>query len=204
MDNTLYNGKHLCVFGCLMTNLGMNIKSEMLKWLESEYHVFCVPQDPPGTLFEYPAIYYTCRMAIDLNKPVLYIHTKGAAHHAKVQSYVRRMWQNEFTYPKAADYFNTVNTDCPTVACPITSSDRITWLNSWVINPAAAKLLINKLHICSNRLYFEGLFRDNGDPDRELKSNVVGIVHSGVNSPSDVWKLVKEYMRLHNYAMEEN
>ena len=203
MDNTLYKGKHLCVFGCLLTKNGIAIKDEMLQWLKPEYHVFCIDQQPPGKLYEYPAIKYACQLAVDMNKPVLYIHTKGAAHNALVQSYVRKMWKNEFTYPNSMNYFNTVNTDNPTVACPITSSDRITWLNAWVINPSSAKLLLTQLHISDNRLYYEGLFRDNGKPYRELISNVIGIVHHDIDTPNNVWDLVKQYIYDHGYINKD-
>ena len=48
--------KNLCVLGCLLTEAGKAIKTEMLSWLEQEYDVLCIDQNPPGSMFEYPPI----------------------------------------------------------------------------------------------------------------------------------------------------
>lgn len=41
-----YNpNKPLCIFGCLLTERGMQIKQEMLSWLQSKYSVrLCPPK----------------------------------------------------------------------------------------------------------------------------------------------------------------
>jgi len=92
------DNKHLCVFGVLKTAEGLKIKEEMLEWLNPLYNVLCIEQDPPGTMFEYPAIKYALKLSIEMNEPVLYIHTKGAANKKTwYQTGVRNIWKNEFS-----------------------------------------------------------------------------------------------------------
>ena len=66
----------ICVFGVLKTKDGIKIRDEMLQWLEPLYDVLKIEQDPPGKLVEYPAIKFACQSAIEMNEPVLYLHTK--------------------------------------------------------------------------------------------------------------------------------
>ena len=173
--------KYPCVFGCYLTEEGKRIKSEMLKWLNNEYAVFCVDQDPPGKLFEYPALKYAIQMAIDISAPVLYLHTKGAGNPVRGtapcaaypvgyraidcmptnrknedwQQCVRNMWKHEFTVNKMA-YFNAVMTNTPMVACPYHSkNNKITWQNGFVMNPLAAKEVLKTFRLTSNRYYYE-------------------------------------------------
>ena len=61
----------LCVLGVLKTSKGLQIKNEMLSWLNTKHNVFCVEQEPPGKLFEYPAIYYAIKLAIEMKERVL-------------------------------------------------------------------------------------------------------------------------------------
>lgn len=186
--------KKLCVFGCLLTEEGKKIKEEMLKWLNPNYNVLCIKQEPPGKLFEYPALKYAIKIAIELNQPVLYIHTKGAGNPVRGtapcaaypvgyraidcmpankknedwQGCVRNMWKHEFT-ENIEKYFEVVNTDEPVVACPYHSkTNKITWQNAFVMNPAAAKEVNKSFHQTSNRYYYECIFDGT-------KVNVVGI-----------------------------
>lgn len=175
---------NLCVFGCLLTDYGMQIKQEMLSWLSTEYKVFCVDQEPPGTLFEYPGIYYAAKLAIDANYPVLYVHTKGAANkipsyhtkmmsskfnvpsHAKpedCQRVIRNLWRHEFTGNRLYEYLRAVNVNTPMVACPYTGPSKTTWWNGFIINPLAAKILLPKLQISTYRWYYERLFANFAD-----------------------------------------
>ena len=147
--------KNLCVFGILTTDEGMRIKSEMYSWLEPLYNIFPVEQEPPGSLYEYPALYFTIRLAIDSKLPVLYIHTKGAGHpKCHFQSSVRNMWKHEYgNSSRIGDYFNG-KTDA-VVTTPISGPHNITWFNSFVITPKAATILLPHFHFDSDRFYYE-------------------------------------------------
>lgn len=148
----------LCVLGVLKNKKGLSIKKEMLSWLNPLHDVLCIEQDPPGKLFEYPAIYYTLKLAVDMNEPVLYLHTKGAANEAWYQVPVRNMWKNEFGTSNINEYLNFVNTNEPAVATPISGDKGMTVFNGFIINPAAAELLLKTFHKSNNRFYFENLF----------------------------------------------
>ena len=91
----------ICILGCLDNKEGKEICSEMLKWLEKEHSVFVVHQAPPGKEFEYPAIKKVLDCAIQLNEPVLYLHTKGAGNPIPTY-YKERMMAPEVNYPKEA------------------------------------------------------------------------------------------------------
>lgn len=182
----------LCVFGCLLTEEGKKIKEEMLKWLEKEYDVLCIDQKPPGKLFEYPAIKYTCKLSIETNEPVLYIHTKGAANkipedyeHRMMspsidypksatpedcQKIVRNMWRHEFTGDRAQLYKDAIDVPKPTVSCPHTGREKFTWNNAWMINTSAAKILDDSLKQYNDRFVYETLFSKTPDID------VIGII----------------------------
>lgn len=201
----------LCVLGVLKTKAGLEIKKEMLSWLEKYYDVTCVEQDPPGVLFEYPAIKKAIELAIEKNEPVLYIHTKGAANKvvpgyrtldmerkcnkmpkgtkcADSQIIFRKMWKKEFGENRQK-YIDAVNTDKPTVSCPYTGKEKITWKNAWIINPAAAKELLKTFHIDKNRFYYERMFT-NTDID------VVGIIENNVDTSTrfdTMWNSVWQY-----------
>ena len=55
---------------------------------------------------------------------------------------------------------NVVNTNEPTVACPMTGKERLTWQNGWIINPAGAKELLKTFHKDENRYYYECMFQN--------------------------------------------
>ena len=151
----------LCVLGVLKTSKGLQIKNEMLSWLNTKHNVFCVEQEPPGKLFEYPAIYYAIKLAIEMNEPVLYLHTKGAANYAWYQIPVRQMWKNEFGTDRIKLYLDAVNCIEPAVSTPISKENGSTVFNGFIMNPSAAKLLQNTFHQSSDRFYFENLFNNN-------------------------------------------
>ncbi len=172
----------ICILGCLDNDAGKKICAEMLEWLEKEHSVCVVHQEPPGKEFEYPAIKKTIECAISLNEPVLYVHTKGAgnlipscykermmapdvtfpkeATPEDCQRVVRMMWKHEFTGDRIKAYIEAVNSDEPTVACPMTGKERLTWQNGWVINPAGAKELLKTFHKDDNRYYYECMFQN--------------------------------------------
>jgi hypothetical protein len=172
----------ICILGCLDNRNGLIICSEMLEWLEKEHTVLVVHQEPPGKAFEYPAIKMALETSIEKNEPVLYLHTKGAGNPiptyykermmAKEVNYpksakpedcqrvVRMMWKHEFTGKRLKDYLDAVNTSEPTVACPMTGKERLTWQNGWIINPAGAKELLKTFHLDKNRYYYECMFQN--------------------------------------------
>lgn len=170
----------ICVLGVLNNDRGIKIKNEMLQYLRSYYNVVACIQDAPGTLFEYPAISLACKLSTSRNTNILYIHTKGAGNaipanypitmmNSQVnypsvatpqdcQRIVRLMWKKEFTTSKSDAYVQPLNTSIPTVTCPYLDASRITWQNAWMINPAAAKILNQSMHLSTNRYYYEQLF----------------------------------------------
>ena len=138
----------LCVMGVLKTQKGLIIKERISAYLNKYFEsIFYVEQDPPGVLFEYPAILCTLKMAIDMNEPVLYIHTKGAADPYKMwyQKPVKKLWQQEFGTDKVIETYKKVCIDEPTVICPIAGIKKQTWWNAFIINPAAAKIILPTL-----------------------------------------------------------
>lgn len=178
--------KQLCVLGSYLTEEGKKIKAEMLSWLEKEYDIICVDQEVTSKLFEYPAIKRALELSISKNEPVLYIHTKGAGN--KIPSYanskrmmnpnynvpksakpedcqkvIRNLWKYEFTKERLKIYLKEVNNTKPIVCCPYTGPEKITWWNAWIINSAAAKIIMPKLKQTDYRWYYERIFRDEKD-----------------------------------------
>ena len=148
--------KRKCVLGVLKTAEGLEIKKEMLEWLEPVYDVTLVEVDPPNDKeFELPFIKKACEVSIENNESVLYLHTKGAAMPNNAQPVVRNFWKHEFT-EKADQYFNAVNSDKALASAPIVGSrNPICWFNGFVINPTAAKQILEKLSVHENRYWFE-------------------------------------------------
>lgn len=146
--------KRKCVLGVLTTEAGIKIKEEMLSWLKPIYDVFCVEQEAPGVLYEYPAIKMAADLAVDLNEPVLYIHTKGAAMPNQAQPMVRAFWQHEFTI-NSEKYFEMVNDCKPLVSAPYTMHKNTAWFNAFVMNPMAASKLLVYLKPQEDRYWFE-------------------------------------------------
>lgn len=205
----------LVVLGCLMNEAGKKIKTEMLDKLK-EHNVFCVEQEPPGKLFEYPAIKCTGKMAVDMNEPVLYIHTKGAGnavpwylfaklpHRAIVddmpngakpedwQGTVRKFWYNEYTGERLKDYLNALEMNKPCVVCPFSGADKSTWQNAFIINPLAGKEILANLKLTTNRDYYEHIFTDM----KNVK--VKGIIYNDITRPLDD-RIYKMHQYIWNY-----
>lgn len=165
--------KRVCILGCLNNKAGNAIKDEMLAWLKQYYDVFVVSHD--GTKFEYPAIYYTIKASIELNQPILYLHTKGAAHDyiwirtpRNNQTEIRKFWKREFT--KNADAYFDYDNSSTLVTTPMLEDDGKTIFNAFVLYPNAAKLLQKTFHLDSNRFYYEDMF--SSIPEIELKGIV--------------------------------
>lgn len=154
------NTSYLCVLGVLKTELGIQIRDEMLEWLLKYYHVILCEQEPPGILFEWPALFCAQDISIRYNIPVLYLHTKGAANPNQRYSQVnvRTLWADEFGQ-KRDDYMRAVNTDTPTIACPIIGTQlKITWWNGFIANPNAFKS-ISLNEPSPNRYIYECLWQ---------------------------------------------
>ena len=82
-----------CILGVLKSLRGVQIKDEMLSWLLNEYNVYCVEQEMPGKLFEYPALRFAQWLCTEKGcDDVLYVHTKGAGRPSDVQKKIRKMW----------------------------------------------------------------------------------------------------------------
>lgn len=146
----------ICVFGVLRTKLGLEIKAEMMSYLKKYCDVLPIEQDPPGILYEWPGIYYACKTAVSLNEPVLYIHTKGAAHpRIWYQEPVKRMWREEFGTDKIIKYFEKARSIENSIICPLAGSNKETWFNGFVISPSAANILLKTLHLDPDRYYYE-------------------------------------------------
>ncbi len=151
------NDKFLCVFGVLKTKKGLLIKDRISNYLKDRFNILYIEQEPPGNMYEYPAIKYALKMALELDEPVLYIHTKGAADPYKMwyQSSAKKMWEQEFGTEKVIQNFKLVNTKIPTIACPVIGPNNETWFNGKIINPAAAKIILETFHFDKDRYYYE-------------------------------------------------
>jgi hypothetical protein len=156
--------KPVCIFGCLLTERGKEIKHEMLSWLQTKYSVICINQEAPGDLFEFPALLCAREHSIRYNIPILYLHTKGAAHQTNVyeQSKVRNLWKHEFI--DNYDYYQAkVLSDPYAVAAPFVSDAPlgITWLNGFIAGTSAWKnALVNPPTQPLGRLVYEFIFRN--------------------------------------------
>lgn len=162
-----------CVMGVLRTEAGIHIKKRISQYLEPRFKVFYVEQDPPGVMFEYPALLYTLNMAIDLNAPVLYIHTKGAANpnNSWYQTPVKKLWAFEFGTDKVLSTYKRAMCNNPTVICPIAGPHKQTWWNGMIINPAAAQEIIPTFKFIPNRYYYEAGFCNH--PNIQVISSAV-------------------------------
>lgn len=152
--NKYESSKPLCVLGVLRTDAGIQIRDEMIKWICSKYNCICVNQDPPGELYEYPALNHARYLALNYNKPVLYLHTKGAGNHNHLQAKIRNMWKFEFLCK--FQWYNDLNNQLSMVKTPFTGSDKWTWFNGFIATPLAYKSA--HIEISSNRYDFEHIF----------------------------------------------
>lgn len=137
----------LSVMGVLKTAKGLIIKERLTKYLKPRFDILYIEQEPPGKLYEYPAIKYALKLAIEMDEPVLYIHTKGASdpHHMWYQTPVKKLWEQEFGTKKVEDSYKKVCCAEPTIICPIAGTHNETWWNGMIINPSAAKLILPTL-----------------------------------------------------------
>lgn len=166
----------LCILGVLANDRGIEIKHEMLRWITSKYDCISVHQDYPGKLFEYPALSFAQYASIRFNKPVLYVHTKGAFHATNVckQHLVRKLWYREFILHYQW-YLDIIKHNKKVVACPfIGDKAHTTWTNGFIATPDAW-MSIPVVPKLKDRLPYEHLFRD-------ANINAFGRILNNVNS----------------------
>lgn len=149
----------LCVLGCLLTEAGEAIKREMIEQFRKKYDIIAVNQEPPGKFYEFPALSFAQIVSIKSDKPVLYVHTKGAGHSQNVynQAKCRKMWYDEFIN-HYDEYINYLTVHSDEVMCPFTGSTKYTWINGFMAGVTAWKNV--KIQQTVDRFYYEYIFRD--------------------------------------------
>ena len=90
-------------------------------------------QEPPGILFEYPALRFAQWTSRRTEAKVLYLHTKGAANQTELQNRVRTLWKHEFTGKRLSMYLD----DDADVVCPFLGQSNETWYNGIFISRKA-------------------------------------------------------------------
>lgn len=149
----------------LDTERGNQIANEMRDVYLERYDVIDFKHD--GTLFEYPGIKEACKISLNDNQPVLYIHTKGATNYNGYQRMVRTMWSNEFV----GDYKYYWNNKSGLIV-PIVSEDLgCTYFNAWIIYPDVAKIYYENMELVTDRWYYESL-------PLYLKINTTDYIHA--------------------------
>jgi hypothetical protein len=184
--------------GVIKNEKGLLIKNRISSYLKPNFDILYVEQEPPGVIFEYPAIKTTLELAIEKNEPVLYIHTKGAIdpNNMWYQTPVKKLWEQEFGTNKVKNSYKHVCCDKPKIICPIAGNAKQTWFNGFIINPAAAKIILPTLKtpdklkdnkITKNSRYYHEYFMCNF-PEIAIISSAV----KGVHDVKNTHKLLKE------------
>ena len=148
----------IAVIGCLKTDKGMKILQELLSWVPNKFHTYIVYQDPPGNLYEYPAMKWAKDVAKLFNKSVMYIHTKGAVYDRIETVWVRNNWKDFYlnNYEWIMKNLDKQNTVC----CLFTGKTKVPWFNSFIATPDAWEK--TKIKISSDRYYFEqGIWKES-------------------------------------------
>ena len=149
------SNKIICIFGVLVNKNGIKIEKEMLNWLLPEYNTYCVYQKYPGELYEYPGLRFAQWMLQEYNKTILlYLHTKGAFNLNIYQLYIRKLWKNEFKYPRNKIYIQSILTNKTDISIPF-RKDRNTWFNGMFISKRAFDI-IPQIPVSKNRYFYEG------------------------------------------------
>ena len=144
-----------CVLGVLLTENGKEIERYMLSWLTRKYNVITVRQPVHGTLFEYPALRVAQLLSVERGEPVLYLHTKGAAHKGRFQRQTVNMWMSEFVGAKEK-YEEQI--DGYDILLPYSGPQNITWFNGFIASPKAFSS-IPPIAVLENRYLYEILFK---------------------------------------------
>lgn len=175
----------IAVIGCLKTDKGMKILQELLSWVPNKFHTYIVYQDPPGNLYEYPAMKWAKDVAKLFNKSVMYIHTKGAVYDRIETVWVRNNWKDFYlnNYEWIMKNLDKQNTVC----CLFTGKTKVPWFNSFIATPDAWEK--TKIKISNDRYYFEqGIWK-------ETDCNVIGLKANDRNVPEDMWTYMTPYFR---------
>lgn len=151
--------KPFCVLGVLKTQNGLSIEREMLMWLTKSFDVYSVRQEPPGELFEYPALKFMKELCERKHCYCLYLHTKGAANGGKTQRRIRNMWRYEIEHNIDA-YIKPLDSDDPVVTTQLTGERMHTWYNMFFANESAMRT-VDLSRPNSNRMVYEYLFRNS-------------------------------------------
>lgn len=176
--------KPACVLGIVNNTAGLQISEQMIQWLEPIYNIIKVYHD--GDKYEYPALKKVQEIVIETKSPVLYLHTRGAFNIHKTTKPTHKMWKDQFGY-NWNKYFELVNTDIPTVACPFTGNKKITWYNGFVANYGAMKN-IPTIEMFKDRMKYERLFTDTN-------VEVIGVLtNSNDNDKEDSVIAAREYL----------
>ena len=144
-----------CVLGVLLSENGRDIERYMLSWLTKKYRVFAVRQPQPGALFEYPALRFAQLYSIRHGEPVLYLHTKGAAHKGRFQRKNVNMWKHEIVRKKACYERHIGEYD---ILQPYSGPQNITWMNGFIATEKAFAA-IPPIAVLENRFIYEILFK---------------------------------------------
>ena len=160
----------------------------MLSWLTETYNVICIYQEPPGKLYEYPALraaqYFVSNS--DKYEYCLYIHTKGAGNPNPIQQRIKNMWKVEFGSKKFQEYINAISDkDSPIVACPFAGPDRQTWYNGFFANKKAWNDL-DIIKPTDNRYLFECIWRNYKN------TKIIGIIKDKID-PYSLGSIVNKY-----------
>ena len=143
----------LCVLGILNNPNGQAIAQEMRAWLEPVYGLCEVWHD--GSQFELPALTRAKQLSLQLNVPVLYLHTRGAVNTWRTTIPTRKMWAYEFGV-QWRKYFDIARCNEACVVCPFTDYDKETRYNGFVANPLAWR--VANLVPSTDRMYYERLW----------------------------------------------
>lgn len=206
-----------CILSILDTDKGNKIADDMIIWLRKSYNIITVKHN--GQRFEYPGIKVAIDKSIELNEPVLYLHTKGAFNDRIIEDkeefvtkhklnilpneiteinlpkYTRFLWQYEFENPEK--YLIELSDKEPMVVCPYSGLNKITWLNGFIMNSKAAKELFKTFKESSNRFYYEQMFKNTKVIVKGLRIN--NVIPDGIQS--SVWN---DMINLYNQYYDAN
>ena len=175
----------IAVIGCLKTDKGMIILKELLSWVPNKFHTYIVYQDPPGNLYEYPAMKWAKDVAKLFNKPVMYIHTKGAVYTRVENNWVRASWKD--FYLNHFEWINKTISNNNTVYCLYTGKTKIPWFNSFIATPDAWEKA--KIIQTTDRWYYEqGIWK-------QTNCNVIGFKTNDKNKPQDMLNYMQKFLK---------
>lgn len=181
----------VCVFGILESKHGLKIKEEMLQWLSTNYNVYCVSQKSPGKFFEYPALCFAQYLCQRREVPyLLYLHTKGAARSSIIQSRIRSMWKNQFTW-NIQIYLRSLTEENYDVVCPLLGPNNETWYNGLYITSSAFGK-IPDITLSKDRYVYQRLF------SKSLEVKIKGILKQNINAIQ-----LDAYMMSHTFTGKE-